>query len=104
MPQKGKYRPSQRREKKQGEKPAQNINPADSQATQPVVAPEPRPVAAATRTTVKIPGKPGAGPQLPMAKERYPYLSRELKWIGIIAIGLVIVLIVLAIVIPPIFA
>ena len=104
MPQKGKYRSQQRREKKQGEKPAQNINLADSQSTQPVATPEPRPVAAAPRTTVKAPGKPGAGLQLPMAKERYPYLSRELKWIGIFALGLVIVLIVLAIVIPPIFA
>jgi len=92
MPQKGKHRPPHRQEKKQRTAP---VAPAQTQQS-PIQTPTPR------VTPVKVGVRSGT-PQSAAAftQARFPFIGAELKLIGIIALALIIVLIVLAIVLPP---
>ena len=65
-------------------------------ATQPAAIEKPvQPV----EVVAPPPSQPAAIPSKPSAQE-YPYISRELRRIGILAAGIIIILIVLAIALP----
>jgi len=93
MPQKGKHRPPQRKEKKTPS--AAPIAAAQTTAQKTV------PAAATTTAPVKVAGRSTPQTVAAFTQARYPFIGSEIKMIGIIAAVIVIVLVILAFVLPP---
>jgi len=92
MPQKGKHRPPHRKEKKQ--RVAQAPAPAQTQPAQTQSPTSiPSPVKVARTATLQSAAA--------FTQARFPFIGAELKLIGSIAAALIIVLVILAIVLPP---
>jgi hypothetical protein len=100
MPRKGKQgksKASRKREKKRApvNKAATTAAPAATKAA--VINPG--------KTPVKVTPRSGSTQSIAeMTRDRFPYLRAELKWIGIITVIIVAVLVILAIIIPPLLA
>jgi len=99
MPQKGKHRPPHRQEKKQ--RAAATTAPLQKTVQPPAAgAIKAAPAQPSGVTPVKVAKVAPAQTVASLTQSRYPYLSSELKWIGLIFLCIFIVLVVLAVFLP----